>query len=617
MMDSYIQQALELRQNHPRHYCKLIKKLPRVWEAIENYCKFIPNNETLSVPQKVYHFVNQINIIPRCPIKGIILKFRGDKFDYRKYSERGLATNEMIQRRSKNRKLFPNTEQRLKNVDTNFLYEENYHQIALDMINDMFKTTGTVGGVCASLKTSKHAKLYMFIKNCYLDASTFSECLYRFVNNIREVPLCPFTQIPLEFINFNQGYKSNDPSAAGLLKIQTKRDKLKTAVLLSKDDTIKELNNLIDYLKQNNVSINNLRQSAGKRCPDLIESVEHHTKEYRTLTNKWSERAYLLVHQAPEDMNKCRFSSFDEGYYDTYVHANSSLGENELMEWIKSLNIGQTSQHRRILNGREIDIFVEQSKIGIEYHGEYYHNFEFKGSNYHKQKADVALHQGIRLIQIFETEWYNKQEIVKSIIKSKLGIVSRKIHARSCTVQRIVADIKDEFLQSNHIQGTDRSSVALGLLFDDELVCCMTFGRGYNKKDGEVELVRFCNKLDTTVVGGASKLLKYFVNEHNFSKIVTYADRRFANNSKFYETIGFTKTGQTVPNYFYFKAAMPQYMRLMHRYNFAKHLLPRKLEHFDSALTEYENMKQNGYLKVYDAGSYKYEMISTKNPATI
>jgi hypothetical protein len=61
-----------------------------------------------------------------------------------------------------------------------------------------------------------------------------------------------------------------------------------------------------------------------------------------------------------------------------------------------------------------------------------------------------------------------------------------------------------------------------------------------------------------------------------------------------------------VPNYFYFKPALPQYMKLQHRYNFAKHNLSKKLMYFDSTQTEYQNMKNNGYFKIYDAGSYKY-----------
>ena len=292
-----------------------------------------------------------------------------------------------------------------------------------------------------------------------------------------------------------------------------------------------------------------------------------------------------MLHEGEaKDLSKCRFTSFDGGYYDTFINPNSSIGEESIASWIEGLNIGPIERNKRLLDGMEVDIYVIQNNLAIEYHGEYYHNFEFRGDKYHKQ------------------------EIVKSIIKSKLGIISNKINARSCNVAQIDSITKNNFLNNNHIQGSDRSAVAFGLYYKNELVSCMTFGRGYNQKEQQTELVRFCNKLDTTVVGGASKLLKAYITQFKPVKMFTYADRRFANSSKFYETIGFKLCGQTVPNYFYFKSSMPQYMKLVHRYNFAKHLLPRKLKQYDASQTEYQNMKANGYFKIYDAGSFKYEL---------
>jgi hypothetical protein len=209
---------------------------------------------------------------------------------------------------------------------------------------------------------------------------------------------------------------------------------------------------------------------------------------------------------------------------------------------------------------------------------------------------------------IISTDMSRKKEIVQSILKSKLGIVDRKIFGRRCEVRLLDTKTKDAFLFKNHIQGSDRSKIALGLFHQRELVACMTFGRGYNSQKEGVELVRFCNSLNTIVVGGASKLLKHYIREYKSTKIYTYADRRFANNSHFYETLGFSRIGQTVPNYFYFKPSAPLYTKLQHRFNFAKHLLPRKLKTFDVSKTEYQNMKDNGYLKIYDAGSYRYEL---------
>ena len=533
------------------------------------------------------------------------LKFYKHKFEYRKFSERGLFTEDFVKNRMKGRTKFPNAQERLKEIDANFHYEENYKEEAFEQINKMFNNIQNIGGVCTALKTKKNAKLYFFVKNLYPRVETLSECLFLLLNNLTEPPLCPFSKLPLPFVNFKQGYKDAHPSAVFDLKRHKRQEKLQNIEVLSKEETILQLQTLIEELKKDNVSLNNLRQSAVKRCPNLAISIEEHTKTYTTLTKKWSERAYLLLHEGESrDLSKCRFTSFDEGYYDTFVNPNSSFGEEGLAAWIESLGIGPIERHQRILNGMEADIYVKQNNLAIEYHGEYYHNFEFRGKSYHKLKADNALNKNINLLQIFESEWYNKQDIVKSIIKSELGITSDAIEASFCDIKQLDTKTKNEFLTYNHIQGAERSSIALGLYYNEELVSCATF----KKRCKHFELVRFCDKLDTVVFGGANKLLDTFKAQFNPARIFTFVDRRFANSSKFYEHLGFKMCNQTIPSYFYFKSGMPQYTKLIHHCNFAKHLLPRKLKSYDSNQTEYQNMKKNGYLKIYDAGYFKFEL---------
>ena len=608
-MDTDIKLAIEVKSTFPKHYCGILqRKYKALWQKVEEFCEQIKSAHPLSNPQKAFHWINQSKQIPICPVKGVQLKFRSDKFDYRKFSERGIADDKTIEKRATNRVSYATGKQRLGSVKfEDFVYEKDYDQIALKQVKQMFEQTNNVGGVCSTIKTAQNAQLYCFIMNQCSYAETLSEALYCFVHGLNGRPLCPITNLQLPFINFVGGYKSTHPNASVSLKAQTKSSNIDTSKILPLHETVVCLTELLNELKQANKNINNLKQSAYKRNPDLIISVEEHTKLIATLTKKWSEKAYLLLHQPGLDDASVRFTSFKEGYREQFINVNCSAGENEMAEWIESLGYS-TKRHQRILNNMEIDILIEDIGIGLEYHGEYFHNYELRGILYHKQKADLSLQQNLNLIQIFESEWYNKKDIVQSIIKSKLGLTKDRVYARSCSLRQLDVKTKDSFLQKNHIQGSDKSKWSYGLFFDDELVCCMTFGRGYNKKEDKVELVRFCNKLDATVVGGASKLLKHFIKLHKPMAMHTYADRRFANASNFYEQLGFVKTGQTVPNYFYFKSSMPQYMKLHHRYNFAKHLLPRKLKNFDLSKTEYENMKQNGYLKIYDAGSYTYEL---------
>jgi hypothetical protein len=74
-----------------------------------------------------------------------------------------------------------------------------------------------------------------------------------------------------------------------------------------------------------------------------------------------------------------------------------------------------------------------------------------------------------------------------------------------------------------------------------------------------------------------------------------------------YESIGFKLISEGVPNYWYYGRGN-SYKRY-HRYGFAKHTLSDKLKNYDDKLSEWENMKNNGYDRIWDCGSIKFELI--------
>ena len=296
----------------------------------------------------------------------------------------------------------------------------------------------------------------------------------------------------------------------------------------------------------------------------------------------------------------------------------TSKMENELYEILKEIYDGEIDRHSRYLlgNGQEIDIYIPEFKLGIEMDGLYWHNSEKKDKKYHLNKTLLANEKGIHLIHIFEDEWINKKDIVIDKIKSKLNLNnSNRIYARNCTIDVIDTNTKNDFLTVNHIQGKDISPIRLGLFYNGELVSVMTFGKpristGNNDvKDNEYELIRYASLLNTSVVGGFSKLLKYFTRNYDYNRIITYADLRYSKiNDNVYNTIGFNKINTSLPNYWYFDRN--NVSKKYHRYTFRKNVLDDKLSNFNKDLTEYENMKNNNYLRIYDCGNLVYEMIN-------
>ena len=255
-----------------------------------------------------------------------------------------------------------------------------------------------------------------------------------------------------------------------------------------------------------------------------------------------------------------------------------------------------------------MDVYLPELKIAFEFNGLYWHNELNKENNYHLNKTELCEQNGIQLIHIYEDDWIYKQDIVKSMISNKLGKTSNKIFARKCEIKEISDNnLVRLFLDENHIQGFVGSKIKIGLFFNNELVSIMTFGNRrvvMGKKTtnvDEYELLRFCNKINTNVIGGASKLFKYFIKKYNPSEITTYADRSFS-RGKLYEKLGFKFVSKTQPNYCYVIGRKKYY-----RFNFRKNILIN--EGFDPNKTEHEIMLERKIYRIYDSGNLKFNFV--------
>ena len=279
--------------------------------------------------------------------------------------------------------------------------------------------------------------------------------------------------------------------------------------------------------------------------------------------------------------------------------------EKELQNFISSLNISFEESNRTILNGKELDIYIPSHNLGIEFDGLYWHSELYKDKNYHLNKTELCEAKGIKLIHIFEDEWLYKKDIVKSRIKNILNITENKIYARKCEIKEVSIKSKGKFLNENHIQGTVGSKVNLGLYHNSELVSLMTFGKRPTFNNSEYELIRFCNKLNTTVIGGASKLLKHFIKNYQPKEIISYADRRWSNGN-LYEVLGFNFVSNTEPNWFIINGNYRY-----HRVKYQKHKLVN--QGYDESKTAHKICIDNNFYRIYDCGTKKYELITLYN----
>jgi hypothetical protein len=283
------------------------------------------------------------------------------------------------------------------------------------------------------------------------------------------------------------------------------------------------------------------------------------------------------------------------------ISENKSIKEKILLEYIQSIYSGEVISGYR--DALEIDIYLPELKLGIEFNGLYWHSEKFKESNYHINKLNYFKEKDIDIKFIWEDDFDKNLDIIKSQISNWLSLTQTKIYARKTEVRRITnVEEYRNFLNKNHIQGYVASKLAYGLYYQDQLVSLMCF----DKKEGRLNmeesgwnLNRFCNLINTNVIGGASKLLNHFIKINKPSRIISYADKDWSNGNLYFK-LGFDLVSESKPDYKYIVDGVRK-----SKQNFTKTKLA-KLGH-DISLTESQIMSSIGINRVYDCGKIKFE----------
>lgn len=279
----------------------------------------------------------------------------------------------------------------------------------------------------------------------------------------------------------------------------------------------------------------------------------------------------------------------------------NSRFEKEIHEWLQSIYSGEIQVNtRRIITPLELDFYMPEKRVALEFNGDYWHSSAAGiDSDYHLSKTLACTENSIRLIHIFEYEWRLKQDIIKSIISSALGIYETRIYARNCEVRDVDAKEARLFLEENHLQGFVPSTYRIGLYYKDSLVQLLCFGKNRFKKD-ELELLRMCTKLNTQIIGGFSKLLKH----QPYNNFVSYVDLS-KYTGKGYFNNGFELISKSKPSYKYIYGDT-----ILNRIAAQKYKLPELLgDKFDPTKTESQNMMDNDYWQVFDCGNSKLKYI--------
>jgi very-short-patch-repair endonuclease len=515
---------------------------------------------------------------------------------------------------------------------------------------DFLTPTGRVNSMKVKEKWLKknapffYQEVEQFIKLNELTVSRPVEKIWHYFNNIKEEICCKNQQCnnTTKFIGLSVGYleycSSKCSNGANDVKVKKENSNLKKYGVKnpyqSKEiiDKIRRTN-LKRHGVENPMLSNTIKDKMKQRSLDstgkewaLSKGGRANLKKIENLKKSFEEKykELQILEYSDAKFGICKFHRMECGHDFTInkwqLFQRKSIGvilctecnpissftetvwQTEISNFLLSHGIKFKERDRSILGNLELDFYLEEYNYAIELNGLYWHSIEFKDPNYHLNKTERCEKLGIQLIHIFEDEWVHKKEIVLSRLLNLLNKSKFKIYARKCKVKEIDGSIAKKFIDENHIQGNIPASKRLGLFYNDELVSVMTFGAlrralGSTPSDRNYEMYRFCNKLEYSIIGGASKLLNHFIKNEKPEMIISYADRRWSIGN-LYKKLGFELIKKTKPNFWYTKGSTR-----IHRFNYTKKKI---IEKYGKNKEHNLILLELGISQIYDSGNLKF-----------
>ena len=497
-----------------------------------------------------------------------------------------------------------------------------------------------------------HPEWLQFFNSIITETDNIPEKIYCLDHNYTEIPKCPICGKSLKFKSYTKGYQDYCSRACRFSEEAWKKSEEKqkktnlerygveytSQAVVKKEKTIQT--NLKRYGVTNPNKIKETRDKIKKTVQEKYgtdvywKSEDFYKKskitKQKEIIKKWKEKYNLDIvflnnnikilngcnkHGDIElTLNNARNRLYQNIKLCPICNSFEKEGSSYMEIWIKELldfyNIEYIMRTKDVIAPYELDFYIPSKKLAIECNGVYWHSDIILDDHYyHYKKYNKCKELGISLIQIWEDDFKNKQNIIKDLILTKLTLLNKKIYARNCKLHQIKQiDIISQFYNLNHIQGWNINSSykSYGLFYNDELVACMTFGPlrkalGQSSEPEVFELYRFAVKQGYSVIGAASKLLSHFKKNNSWKEIITYAKLDYSNGNM-YEKIGFEYDSVTPPNYFW---VHKNKILRENRFKFRKSEIS---DESNKHMTEVEIMHSKGYYRCFDAGNLKYIM---------
>jgi GNAT superfamily N-acetyltransferase len=387
------------------------------------------------------------------------------------------------------------------------------------------------------------------------------------------------------------------------------KEKVKNAWTAKTDDQLKEINEKREDTMFENHGVKNASQAEIIKNKKIDTSLLNwgfdnpmkHEDNKKKVLEAWAEKPEGEIDSIIEK----RISTCIEVHGKFPVN-NYGTTESSIRETLNSFGFDFKSNYT-LLYGKQIDMYDENKKIGIEYCGLHWHHefsLEPRLRDYHHNKCKILESQGVQLLTIFEDEWKTRQKQCLGHIKATLGICDKKLHGRKCIIKEVEKEQAQQFFDDYHIQGKNSLTIiTFGLFYDDELVGVMSMGRHHRQGSDikQVFLDRLCFKDGISVNGGSSKLLntcKGWAKTNGYKRIISFSDNRWS-AGKVYKAMGFTMEYESGPDYSYVNVKRPNE-------RISKQSQQKKHTGCPADKTEVEWAHENGLARIWDCGKKRW-----------
>lgn len=351
-----------------------------------------------------------------------------------------------------------------------------------------------------------------------------------------------------------------------------------------------------------------------KKCGSDFGGISNRRREYEFINPLRDDYAKSLANGEIRTQDRVIFVCPVHGEYEQILMSaqkhgcqacSLGLSPYSLYEYLLTLTDNIIVNDRQQIAPKEIDFYLPDYKIGFEFNDVATHktlwkeqlaenpNLIGKPVKYHQDKFNACKEKGIRLIQIWDTEWQNEnlQPILKSVIRNALGFNQNKIYARKCSLIESNSKECNQFFIENHIQGAAKGKGYFALTYNNEIVgaICYTNNQRVLTSSSSITISRMCFKQNTTVVGGASKLLNAVTNKTKCDYIEYLVLNDYFDGISF-ETTGWEKTGTNIMVRYYNKESKKLYYRQISKRNeFKQQCLDGKMDrYYTSGTTIYK-----------------------------